>query len=269
MYQSFLVNYCKVEPFEALKANEDESFWRQFFPDAEPYSPSLPKLYGNPSDIEQATLIQRGQIADLRILKEGLVTEEESSIKRATKEILDQNKVDSVRATHQMLTEILIAYIDSIIQRPRAEDWLWTKNLFHYDSKWLDNIKNQVSNEIERWLQDANYTPSQVGFKYPVLSCNSWAVIEVDLQSTDWQVRIVNHRLINIFILKFSDELTVLACELIMFFLMSLGVKVAQKDAKEAYGLAKKIASLWRDKLRLTRHNFYTKMNCSILVSII
>ncbi len=259
LYHYFLVMYCKVDPFEALEAKEDDAFWHQFFPDAEPYNPSLPKLYGNPDDVERAKLIQRRQVSDLRILKEGINNWVGPIIRKMAEEALDRDKADSILTGYQLIKESLIAYIDSIIQRPRADDWLSTENLFKYNTEWLNNIQNKIGDGIDHWKEEVNYIPPERQLKYPVLSCNGWAAIEVDLQSTDWQVRIVNHKLSNIFALKLGGELEVLELGLVMFFLMSLGVKISQMEPSKICKLAEKTTDLWRDKLKLKRHNVYTK----------
>ena len=259
LYHYFLVMYCKVDPLEALDAKEDDAFWRRFFPDAEPYSPSLPKLYGNPDDIKRAKLIQHRQVIDLRILKEGIVNWIEPIIRKMAEEAPDQDKANSILQWYQLLKESLVAYIDSIIQRPRAEDWLSTENLFEHNTEWLNNIKNKISDGIEHGREEANYISPERQLEYPVLYCNGWAAVELDLQSTDWQVRIVNHQLSNIFAFKLGGELEILGLGLVRFFLMSLGVKISQTESSKACKLAEEATDLWRDKLKLKIRNVYTK----------
>ena len=123
--QHYLEEYCKCCIPKELLIEYNDKFWRLFFPNTKPFYNFLPELIGEVGEIEQAELIRSKQVHNLLSLLDAADLDGQwNSIIPKSDQTLPVSK------------EHLTNYINEIINRSQAKDWITTKSIT-YDLAWL------------------------------------------------------------------------------------------------------------------------------------
>jgi hypothetical protein len=155
---NYFVRYRDIPPQSADKVGSYLHFWKEAFPDTWSlvkeweYEQYLPKLRGSLAEMEQAKYVRRFQLLDLLHLKRE--TFDDDFLVHVLK---PYTSTFPVLRNYQMflrnLGEKLIDdFIDSIIQRDRAVDWLATELTTH-NLEWLKNALALESHNLKTMIK--------------------------------------------------------------------------------------------------------------------
>lgn len=221
LHIEFLMRVCNLDPIQAVEGQRAEQFWKYMNADTK-WILNCPKIFGTPESLRTAKLIQHKQIIDLLFLKQAttpLWFEKAFSPYSEYGNQVENNNLD----ISSQLTEIVVAIINQLIDRPRAEDWLDITEFSKYTTDWLKKLWGQVFDEMIVQETRIGEIPGKFSIDYPFLIFDNQPVLMVE-ENADYQIKIIDNRLTSILANRFANELEVFKPELVKFFLTSVGV---------------------------------------------
>ena len=256
LFVQYLVVCCNIDPLEAMKRNEADRFWQRFYSEDESSALTLPVLYGSVNEVEKAKEIQRKQIEDLIILKNYIKSRIEPLNRKYVEEACT-NETDKETSwlDYQRKIEIVIAHINSIINRQLAKDWLATDSLFKYTVQWLEQILVMIMKEIDEVKVAEINQPLSYSINYPAIFCDQEQALKMD---TDRETSI-NENFKQRLARTYLNNVEVIEPVLVEFCLVMMGMDVGGMEAPQAHKLARKAINSWSCKPQFRFNKVYTK----------